>query len=410
MLYDAGSQCEGAGLVLQSARFASEIIAQEQRAAGNERCRNTIMRIAFLDSWLQNAVDGSGTAASINGLGRALRQQGHEVTRFGPFTERPGNLTIRRLLFNMQLPALLRTLHYDLIVGFDIDGFLWSRRGGDTPYICCVKGVIAEELLHEQGGTRALFRVLSAFERHNARNADMVLTDTAYARAAIGRHYGVPGRRVRLVPAGIDRQRWERIAAETPRESDGYTILCVARQYPRKHIADLLRAMPLVCQRVPQAHAVIIGDGPEHKNLLDLAAELNLGESVAFLGALPNDDDVARWYRRADIFCLPSVQEGFGMVFVEAMASGLPVVATLSAAIPEVVPRNRAGLLVPPSNPEALAEALIELLNSPEERAAFGAYGQQHVQQYEWDRIARQFLAAVTPLLNPHVAVDMPKT
>lgn len=89
------------------------------------------------------------------------------------------------------------------------------------------------------------------------------------------------------------------------------------------------------------------------------------------------------------------------MVFVEAMASGLPIVATTSAAIPEVVPRNRAGLLVPPAYPEALAGALLELLNNPQERAIFGAFGQQHVQQYEWQRVARQFIAAVAPLVHP---------
>ncbi|KAB8139964.1 glycosyltransferase family 4 protein [Chloroflexia bacterium SDU3-3] len=361
------------------------------------------MRIAFLDSWLQNAVDGSGTAASIGGLGQALRRQGHTVTRFGPFTQRPANLTLRRLLFNAQLPALLRALRYDLIVGFDIDGVLISGRSGNTPYVCCVKGVIAEELLHERGQTRALFQALARLERHNARHADMVLTDTAYARAAIGRHYGVPGRKVRLVPAGIDLARWQRIAEATPRQSDGATILCVARQYPRKHVADLLRAMPLVRQQVPQAHAVIVGDGPEHASLRALAGELGLGEAVRFLGALPDDDEVARWYRRADIFCLPSVQEGFGMVFVEAMASGLPVVATLSAAIPEVVPRGRAGLLVPPAQPQALAAALVDLLRSPAKRAAFGDFGQQHVAQYEWDRIARLFLASVAPLLQTSV-------
>jgi glycosyltransferase involved in cell wall biosynthesis len=193
--------------------------------------------------------------------------------------------------------------------------------------------------------------------------------------------------------------RWQQIAGDTPRETDGCTILCVARQYPRKHVADLLKAMAIVRRRVPKAHAVIIGDGPEHQNLLNLAADLELGNNVRFLGALPNDDDVVRWYRRADIFCLPSVQEGFGMVFVEAMASGLPVVATLSAAIPEVVPRNRAGLLVQPSNPDALASALVELLDNPAQRTAFGEYGQQHIQQYDWSRIASLFLSSVAPLL-----------
>lgn len=363
------------------------------------------MNIAFLDSWLQTTVEGSGTAASIGGLGRALIARGHNVTRFAPLTSWPKTLTLRRLLFNIQLPALLRRLEYDLIVGFDIDGFLVSRSNGSTPYLACVKGVIAEELLHEQGRTRLLFRFLSRLEQYNIRNARAVLTDSAYGRRAVHTHYGVPEEQVRLVPAGIDLARWERIARETPRVSDGATILCVARQYPRKHITDLLLAMPMVRRVFPRARALIVGDGPEHAQLLQLARDLRLGDAVQFLGALPNDDDVARMYRRADIFCLPSVQENWGIVFTEAMASGLPVVATNAAAIPEVVPHNQAGLLVPPGNVDALAAALIELLCNPEQRAAFGAFGRQHVQQYEWDRVAGRFLDIVKPFLNCGVSL-----
>lgn len=357
------------------------------------------MRIAFLDSWIQTTVEGSGTAASIGGLGRALRARGHQVTRFAPFTSWPPTLTLRRLLFNIQLPALLRQLEYDLIIGFDIDGFLYSGQNGNTPYLACVKGVIAEELLHEGGSTRLLFRLLARLEGRNVRHAEAVLTDSAYGRAAIYKHYHVPIERVRLVPAGIDLARWHGIAKQQPRFSDGKTILCVARQYPRKHVADLLRAMATICQSVSDAHAVIIGDGPEHARLLALADELHLGRAVQFLGAIPDDDQVARWYRRADIFCLPSVQENFGLVFVEAMASGLPIVATTAAAIPEVVPSGQAGLLVPPGDIEALAAALIELLRNPDQRAAYSTFGLKHVQRYEWSRIAELFLTQVMPFV-----------
>ena len=358
------------------------------------------MRIAFLDSWIQTTAEGSGTAASIGGLGRALSGRGHQVTRFAPFTAWPATLTLRRLLFNVQLPALLRQLEYDLIIGFDIDGFLYSAHSRSTPYLACVKGVIAEELLHEQGRTRLLFRLLARLEGHNIRQAEAVLTDSAYGRAAIHKHYRVPEERVRLVPAGIDLARWHGIARQVPRSSDGMTILCVARQYPRKHIADLLRAMVSVRQAVPGAHAVIIGDGPEHERLLALADELQLSGAVQFLGAIPDDDQVAHWYRRADIFCLPSVQENFGIVFVEAMANGLPIVATRAAAIPEVVPDDQAGLLVPPGDTEALAAALIELLRNPDQRAAYGAFALNHVQQYDWGRIVELFLSQVAPFLQ----------
>jgi glycosyltransferase involved in cell wall biosynthesis len=355
------------------------------------------VRIAVLDSWIQSSAEGSGTAVGIGGLVKALQARSHSVARITPVEPRPRNLTLRRILFNLQLSARWSAQSYDLVVGTDIDGAFWSTRRGDVPYVVAIKGVIAEELLHERGSTRRLFQALARLEARNARNADIVLADSAYCQDAIVRHYGIPADRIRLVPEGIDLARWQRIAAQTPHQSDGATILCVARQYPRKHVADLLRAMPQVRRDVPSAHAVIIGDGPEHAPLRALAAELGLGDAVQFLGAIADDDEVARWYRHADLFCLPSVQEAFGIVFLEAMASGLPVVATRAAAIPEVVPDGQAGLLVPPGDVDALAAALTALLREPARRTAYGAYGQAHARRYDWSLVAEQFLAQVTP-------------
>jgi glycosyltransferase involved in cell wall biosynthesis len=360
------------------------------------------MRIAFLDSWLQNTADGSGTAAAIGGLRAALIARGHTVARLAPPTSWPALLTPRRLLFNLQLPALLRTLRYDLVVGFDIDGFGWSGRGDGTPYLASIKGVIAEELRHERGRIRRQLWALSRLERHNARNADAVLTTSAYCRTAIARHYGVAEQHVRIVPEGIDLDRWRRIAGPLPRARDhaSATILCVARQYPRKHIADLLRALPSIRQAVPQVRAIVVGDGPEHGALRQLADDLKLGSSVQLLGGLPDDEQVARLYGDADVFCLPSVQEGFGIVFLEALASGLPIVATNAAAIPEVVPHERAGLLVRPGDSAALAAALVTLLRNPDQRAAYGRFGMDYVQQYDWGRVAERFISAVTPFVR----------
>ena len=124
--------------------------------------------------------------------------------------------------------------------------------------------------------------------------------------------------------------------------------------------------------RLPSARLVVIGDGPEHGTLQALVQQLELGSVVRLLGALADDGEVRAWYRRCAIFCLPSIQEGFGIVFLEAMASGLPVVSTTATAIPEVVPHGQAGLLVPPRDPEALAEALLSLLSDPLCRPAAG--------------------------------------
>jgi glycosyltransferase involved in cell wall biosynthesis len=180
--------------------------------------------------------------------------------------------------------------------------------------------------------------------------------------------------------------------------------LCVARQYPRKHVADLIRAFAQVQRSLPRARLVVIGDGPEHARLRRLVQKLGLQGGVQLLGALPDDAAVRAYYRRAAVFCLPSVQEGFGIVLLEAMAAGLPIVATTAAAVPEVVPHGQAGLLVPPSDPEALAEALIALLSAPGLRAEMGAFGAEYVARYDWARVAERFLAEAEHFTAAHDA------
>ncbi|MEA5444048.1 glycosyltransferase family 4 protein [Cyanobium gracile] len=362
------------------------------------------MRIAFLDSWLQDVAEGSGTAAAIGGLAGALIARGHTVERLVPEGAWPGNLLLRRLWFNLTLPKRLAAAEgrYDLVVGFDIDGFRVAHRC-PVPYVCCIKGVLAEESRCESGWPRRMLWGLSRLERLNARRAPLVLSTSRYCCERIEEHYGVPAGRLRLVPEGIDTGLWNLAgedaaalaaldAAREPR-----TVLCVARQYPRKRVGDLITAFQSVHQRLPSARLVVIGDGPEHRALQELVQRLELGAAVQLLGALADDGEVRDWYRRSAVFCLPSIQEGFGIVFLEAMASGLPVVSTTATAIPEVVPHGRSGLLVQPRDPAALAEAILKLLTNPELQARCRAYGRAHVGAFSWDRVAERFLEAVSP-------------
>jgi glycosyltransferase involved in cell wall biosynthesis len=356
------------------------------------------VQIAFLDSWLQSSSEGSGTAVGVSGLQQALYRRGHHITRIAPLHSWPRLVTLRRLLFNLYVPGLLRKLHYDLVIGVDFDGFLWARQHSSAPYLTSIKGVLAEEARQEHGTARQLLWSLSRLERTNAHHADAVLTTSNYCRAAIQQHYGVPMQRVRLVSEGINLARWKSACAGDECQRQDGLILCVSRQYPRKCVEDLLRALPLVRQSVPHARAVIVGDGPEHARLRQMAAAPELAGAVHLPGALP-DDEVQRLYRQAAVFCLPSAQEGFGIVFLEAMASGLPIVATSVAAVPEVVPHRQVGVLVPPRDAVALAGALVELLHNRDQRSAYGSAGQMHVQQYDWDRVAARFLEQVTPFV-----------
>src|SRR5206468_2636356 len=174
--------------------------------------------------------------------------------------------------------------------------------------------------------------------------------------------YGVPPEKLAVVPEPIDLAEWRRRFARADRRpATRPTVLSVARMYPRKRLADLLQAAVLLRARIPRVQVRIVGEGPESVRLRALHRRLGLGDAVVFLGEVQRTA-LAVEYMSAHCFCLPTVQEGFGIVFSEAMAAGLPVIACRAAAVPEVVEDGRTGLLVNPESPDALATAMETLL------------------------------------------------
>lgn len=351
------------------------------------------MRFAFFTSTPLTPTEGSGTFVGIRELERALMRLGHavEVRALG---FRSGFHTFDRWCYNAGL--VLDPPEADIAVGFDLDGFLWARRRR-IPFAASLKGIIADELRNERGWTRTLLSIQARWERKNVTRADRVLVTSRYSAGVAESAYGVPARKVRVVPEPIDLADWEARFAQAPRRPhDRPTILSVARMYPRKRIQDLLRATVRLRDRLPEAQVRIVGRGPEHARLTRLGAELGLGGTVRFLGEIPRSR-LAEEYVNADCFCLPSVQEGFGIVFLEAMAAGLPIVACRAAAVHEVVPDGVAGLLVEPRDPDRLAAALEELLTDTGRRKEYGEAGRRRAAEFDAPRVAERFLEAVTP-------------
>jgi glycosyltransferase involved in cell wall biosynthesis len=310
--------------------------------------------------------------------------------------------TLDRWLYNAGV-ALRPPRDVDLVVGVDLDGFLWARRRR-RPFVVALKGVIADELRNERGWVRVLLSIQARWERRNARRGDLVVVPSRASAAVAAEAYGLPPARVAVVPEPIDLVAWEAAFARAPRHprapGETFRVLCVARMYPRKRIGDLLRAGALLAGRRPGLRVRVVGRGPEWEAVRALHADLGLGERVTLLGDLGRDA-LAAEYVNADAFCLPSVQEGFGIVFLEAMAAGLPIVACRTSAIPEVVPDGEVGELVPPRTPEALAAALDGLAADPGRARALGDAGRRRVAAFTPRRVAEAFVAAVQSRARP---------
>jgi glycosyltransferase involved in cell wall biosynthesis len=203
--------------------------------------------------------------------------------------------------------------------------------------------------------------------------------------------------RLHTVRCGIDVERFR--PPDGPRAAGRGEILTVAAMSPRKGHAVLLAALAELARRGADFGALLVGDGPERPALERLADELGIRARVRFAGALA-EEDLPPLYRAADVFCLPSYAEGVPIVLMEAMASELPVVATGVMGVPELVEDGRSGLVVPPGRPDALADALAQLLDDPALRSELGRAARERVRsEYEVGAAAVQLgrvLAGVT--------------
>jgi glycosyltransferase involved in cell wall biosynthesis len=338
------------------------------------------VRFRFVTSTPLDIQRGSGTYVGIHVLTRSLEALGHRVSLETPRVHFP-IYTLERLWFNRFVrPAA----DFDCSVGFDMDGY----RVAD---IASLKGVIADEARFEEGLTRATMNWQALFEKRHVERARRVLVTSRYSAERACEFYGLR-EKPEIVPEPVDLQEWRQAMELNPARSTRFSILFVGRFYRRKRVDVLLRAAAAVRGRIPELQVRLIGNGPHKPALRQLARELKLETAVAWLGDVSRAV-LAREYNRAAVFCLPSVQEGFGIVLLEAMAAGRPIVASRAGAIPETAPH---AWLVEPDDPEALADGIERLYASSDLRAAQALAGPHWVERFDAPHVAREFLETVT--------------
>ncbi|KFD40800.1 glycosyl transferase family 1 [Peptococcaceae bacterium SCADC1_2_3] len=194
-----------------------------------------------------------------------------------------------------------------------------------------------------------------------------------------------------VISNGINLERFDDLLGDALRyklqaSSDERLVIFVGRFRPEKGVRYLIEAMKIIRQKSRSIRLILGGEGPEEEDLKRLIEQLNLGDCVDFLGQIPNED-VSRYMVAAHVFVLPSLSEGFGIVNLEAMASGLPIVASKVGGLPEIIEDGENGFLVEPRSPKQIADKVLLLLADDELRERISKNNKEKAKNYSWTSI-----------------------
>jgi phosphatidyl-myo-inositol dimannoside synthase len=231
-------------------------------------------------------------------------------------------------------------------------------------------------------------------------NCDVVTFVSRYTRGRFASAFG-PQAALEHLPPGVDTERFRPDPASRAELRARYrlgqrpTVMCLSRLVPRKGQDMLIRALPSIRQCVDGAALVIAGGGPYLETLRRLAERLDVSDHVTFTGGIPAAE-LPAYHAMADVFAMPCRTrgagldvEGLGIVFLEASATGVPVIAGYSGGAPETVQHNKTGLVVNGRSVGRIADAVTELLADPDRAAIMGAAGRDWITaQWRWDALA----------------------
>ena len=241
---------------------------------------------------------------------------------------------------------------------------------------------------HSFGGFSMSYWLGRGIGQHYMKKLDARIAVSTAARHFVSRYF--PGD-YKIIPNGVDVAAYQGARA-FPEYRDGkFNILFTGRLEPRKGAMHLMRAYAALKAKHPETRLIVVGVGPQLGELRRFVRDQRVGD-VLFAGRAA-EADKARFFRTADVFCAPSTgQESFGIVLLEAMAAGLPVVASDIHGYKRVVQRNVSGLLVEPKDAHALEGALERLLEDPALRRSLGEAGARRAPEFDWSHVTEQLV------------------
>ena len=355
------------------------------------------MKIAILVPFFPPKWRG-GVENSTYKIAKCLAERGHEVNvvtsldegfpkknmEQGFFIHRtryPRIKLIGTMIFWLGILLILRRIKPDVVqaqtVVIALPALLTRKLQGKPYYIWGRGSEIYLPWLFKNQVSKLLFKY-----------ANKVIALTEDMRREIQKIYF---REVLVIPNGIDLGQFKNVLREDARRQLKITdeqkiIMFIGRLHPVKGLEYLIKAMELLKDKNKNAGLVLVGSGEEKEYLEILSRELDLEKDIRFLGSVTSEE-IPHFMMASDVFVLPSLSEGFPNVILEAMACGLPIVATKVGGLPEIIEDSENGFLIAPKNPRQIAEKILLLLENDPLREKMAKNNQEKVKKYSWDNI-----------------------
>ncbi len=295
--------------------------------------------------------------------------------------------------------ALDKEVQLDVVEfpNWEAPGLVYTKLPNRRPVVVRAHTPFFETLAIDKAGQKVSWpdRVVCWEEKAACLGADVLVASTRFHADMIERTYGLRSGTIRILPLGIDLTGLDQTSAV--REPGPLRVLYVSRLEKRKGTQVLLDAIPRLLASHPGTEFVLVGSDRRHAEGGVTHAEYfrakypQCVEQVKFLGVVPGGE-LAEWYKRSDLFVVPSLYESFGLIYIEAMAARLAVVGGRGGGIPEVVADGETGLLVEPNDVEDLVKRVEQLLRDDALRSAMAAAGRTRAEQ----RFSRELMAQNT--------------
>jgi glycogen(starch) synthase len=308
--------------------------------------------------------------------------------------------------FNRTISRISDVIKADVYEAHTVSGYGFlkavRKRNVVEPFIQTIHGVLADEYIQSSKNifptpraklSHFFMRYLSKIEKESAKNATLIVTVSKYSSKRIVQLYDVNEKKIRIVPNGVDLEKFKAVEnSEKVKHkievNNKQCVLFVGRLVPRKGVHFLIEAAKHVIKENEETIFAVIGDGPLKNHLISYSKKQGVSDNFVFLGDV-HDDVIPKLYNCADVFALPSIQEGQGIALLEAQATAKPVVAFNVGGINEFVLDKKTGLLVKPDSYE-LANAILKLLSDRSLREKMGRCGRNFVSEnFSWDICAQ---------------------